>query len=304
MRVGNPELATPVTPFLKWAGGKRWLSALVAQLLQHDTGRHIEPFAGSAACFFASTVTKTLLCDINAELIGCYQIVRDRPEELITGLSSLGIDPETFYAVRKQRPRSALARAIRFLYLNRTAFNGLYRVNLDGAFNVPFGCKPTTVLCDVDVLRACSIRLAHATLITATYSEALARATANDSVFVDPPYTVKHNYNAFRRYNEHLFSWSDQVRLARRANALAERGIRLVIANAFHIDVRRLYSPTRFHAFAISRSTNMAATPDKRGTCEELLLVSHSLGFSRRAVRRLIDSEFPGRVQSARLLST
>lgn len=291
----------PALPFLKWAGGKRWLSKAVVLLFADFDGRHVEPFAGSAACFFARTARTALLADNNAELVNCYVVLRDRPDSLMQCLSRWTIDETTFARIRKMTPTSNVVKAARFLYLNRTSFNGLYRVNQQGVFNVPFGCKPTTVLCNRAILRACSTRLAATELLASDFADTLKHVRHSDCIFIDPPYTVKHNNNAFRRYNERIFSWSDQERLAQVATRLAKAGHRLIITNACHDDVISLYSKQHFDAFGIPRPTNMAASPIYRGTVSELILVSHGVGVSRRATRRAIADALGTSLESIRL---
>jgi DNA adenine methylase len=290
----------PTAPFLKWAGGKRWIARFVAELLCNSR-RHFEPFAGSAACFFATRTRQAYLSDDNEELINCYRVVRDNGKGLIDCLKSLKIDRRTFNRIRSASPPSRLERAVRFIYLNRTAFNGLYRVNREGHFNVPFGCKPTTMLCDASSLLACASRLQGVRLEASDFSVALKHVRAADAVYIDPPYTVKHNDNAFRRYNERIFSWDDQVRLAGIAGTLATRGARLVITNALHPDVTAMYSRRHFLGLRIVRASNMAASSLKRGSCEELLLVSHATASSLRSVKQLASDLLPRGASAVRL---
>jgi DNA adenine methylase len=302
MLVSQTDSHSPVQPFLKWAGGKRWLAPALADLFGSADGRHVEPFAGSAAFFFASNAREAVLADINKELINCFCVVRDNVSELINRLKRLSVDADTFCQQRRAQLRSDVSRAARFIYLNRAAFNGLYRVNKNGRFNVPFGCKPNTQLCDAEGLFRCSDRLSGTVLTVADFEATLSSVSDSDRVFVDPPYTVKHNMNAFRRYNEKLFSWDDQIRLAGVMHRLANDAGRIILTNANHQDVRRLYSPQCFFAFAISRATNMAAITEKRGMSEELLIVSRAAGVSARKLRTVLTSHFPGRVDSVRLL--
>jgi DNA adenine methylase len=290
----------PISPFLKWAGGKRWIAGLVAAILNSQS-RYVEPFLGSAACFFSTNCQSAVLADNNDELMNCFRVVRDNPRGLITRLSSLTIDRRTFRQIRATTERSNLNRAVRFLYLNRTAFNGIYRVNRLGQFNVPFGCKPTTVVCDNNAIVQCSQRLRRVDLLTCDFRAVLGTILRSDSLYIDPPYTVKHNNNAFRRYNECIFSWDDQVSLAASTNRLAARSVPIVITNAFHQDVMALYSASGFYAFMVSRHSNMAANSTKRGPCEELLLVSRAAVPSLRFLKSLIESHTYSRAISIRL---
>ena len=197
--------------FLKWAGGKRWLCRSLAPFLKNSDGTYIEPFVGGGSAFFSVPCQRAILSDINPELMNTYRVVRDSVEELIQLLARLPANRRLFARIRREKCCNAVARAARFVYLNKTAFNGLFRVNKRGEFNVPYGCKHGTQVCEATKLRACSQALQKASLLTSDFRAVLEMASTADSVFVDPPYTVKHDNNGFRRYNEHIFSWQDQV---------------------------------------------------------------------------------------------
>ncbi|MBC7856788.1 MAG: Dam family site-specific DNA-(adenine-N6)-methyltransferase, partial [Pirellulaceae bacterium] len=229
-----------------------------------------------------------------------FTVVRDYPEDLISNLSKLVISHENYEEVKRSRRRSPIGRAARFIYLNRTAFNGLYRVNRQGQFNVPYGCKPSTVVCDADGIRSASARLIGAEVATAGFATTLERLRPSDAIFLDPPYTVKHNNNCFRRYNEQIFSWKDQECLAELATGLAKRGQKIVVMNALHKEVLRLYSPRSFLGFAVERPTNMSADTASRGRCTELLLISRAVDLTAGQARDILNSELGYDVQLAR----
>lgn len=273
-------------PFLKWAGGKRWLAPkLVALLGRPVKFRFVEPFLGSGAAFFFLQSPRSLLADSNPELMAAFRAVRDSHEEVIRRLLKMTVHKEVFDRVRCSRPRSDVGRAVRLIYLNRTAFNGLYRVNRAGGFNVPFGCKPGTRLCDPESLRCAAGLLKHAELKCQDFRETLASVSlASDVLYVDPPYTVKHDNNGFRRYNELIFTWEDQQELAQRLLGLATNGAQIVVSNANHREIRNLYPLSLFHAVPLQRATCMAADPLQRGFCDEVLFVSKAVSPSRRAI--------------------
>lgn len=230
-------------PFIKWAGGKRWLAAHIIDSMPEldKTTKYFEPFAGSSALFFKLRPHKALLSDVNEELTNCYQVVRDSPEALIAALSSLKVSKKLHNKMRQQKPEGTLGRAVRFIYLNRTSYNGLYRVNKQGDFNVPFGCKPGTKVCDARALLMASQALKSAKFVCADFEASLKQVRRGDIVYCDPPYTSAHNQNAFRRYNERLFSWDDQLRLASVVRNLLEQGAWVAISNANAPDVQALY---------------------------------------------------------------
>jgi DNA adenine methylase len=276
------ELNRPVgnsvcQPFLKWAGGKRWLAETLRPLFSVPFARYVEPFLGGGAVFFASCPPKAMLADLNGHLIETYRIVRDHPRDLIRVLSALSVDRSEFLRVRDSESEDAVERAARFIYLNRTAFNGLYRVNQQGKFNVPYGCKAGTRPCDTLAILRCSERLACADLLPSDFRTILGCIQFNDLIYIDPPYTVRHDTNGFRRYNECLFSWEDQQELAARCNRLAWAQQMIVISNALHEDVLALYDCRVFSAWRVTRSSRMAAKINHRGMASELLLVSKRL---------------------------
>lgn len=263
-------------PFLKWPGGKRWLASEIISYFG-TLSRHVEPFCGAAACFFATAKSPSILADINRDLISTYLIVRDDCEKLIKRLNALTIDADTFYRIRASTPRTELSRAVRLIYLNKTAFNGLYRVNRQGRFNVPFGCKSTTRLCDSETLLECSRHLSETQVFCRSYQDTLTTCLPTDNIYIDPPYTTAHNCNGFRRYNESIFQWSDQVALASIANTLASSGYRVIVSNADHREIRALYRNDVFQTLRVTRPTNLAASPEHRGMTTELLFVSRKL---------------------------
>ncbi len=237
-------------------------------------GRLVEPFLGGGATFFALRPEQALLADANAELIETYRAVRDCAEEIICLLEGLAVSPEVFAEVRAATPRTPPERAARFIYLNRTAFNGIYRVNRRGEFNVPFGCKEGTTSVDADILLSSSAALANAELRAGDFRESITFCVPGDFVYLDPPYTVRHNQNGFNRYNERLFSWEDQVALATEAIRLRDDGVKVWISNADHGGVRALYPAEAFRIKRLKRSSRMAASVTHRGAATEVLIES------------------------------
>jgi DNA adenine methylase len=261
-----------IRPFLKWPGGKRLLAKQIAGYVPAHFGTYFEPFVGGAALFFSLMPKRAVLADVNGELVNVYTQLRDRSAGILTKLRRLRISRAAFYRIRESTPTDAIDRAVRFLYLNRTAFNGIYRVNRMGHFNVPFGCKPGTVLCDADALTKASLALRNVDLRCDDFAESFCLAKQGDVIYADPPYTTMHDKNGFRRYNDAIFSWSDQERLAHVATEAARRGVTVLVSNANHSDVKRLY-PT-FTVVPLSRASCIAGNASARRAVTELLLVS------------------------------
>jgi DNA adenine methylase len=251
------SIAEPVQPFLRWPGGKRWLVPVIRHMVA-DLGLpgYIEPFLGGGAVFFGLCPKKACLADVNEDLINTYRQVREAPDRIAALLRKLPVTNASYQEIRSRQPRTALHRAVRFLYLNRTGFMGLYRVNRDGNFNVPFGGGERTaqLLYDTPILRDAASALQAADLRSSDFEVSMSRAGDGDLVYCDPTYTVVHNMNGFQRYNEAIFSWSDQVRLSAAAAAAAERGALVIVSNADHPTVTGLYPHTiRFVFERVSR---------------------------------------------------
>lgn len=262
-----------MTPFLKWPGGKRWFVANQVHVLPTAFNRYIEPFLGGGSVFFYLKPTQSILSDLNSELIATYKAIRDDWAGLREKLLSHHFNHSSgyYYAVRDSKPRLLAAKAARMIYLNRTCFNGIYRVNLNGKFNVPKGTKDAVVL-ETDDFEGAAALLANAELRTSDFEPIIDQAEENDLIFADPPYTVRHNVNGFLKYNEQLFSWDDQVRLADALARARTRGAKIVSTNANHDSVRCLYRERGFRLKAVSRYSSISADPKSRKQFEELVI--------------------------------
>lgn len=263
-----------MTPFLKWPGGKRWFVANHAKLLPKAFNRYIEPFLGGGSVFFHLKPNQSILSDLNPELIATYKAIRDGWDALSERLrshQSNHVNDDYYYAIRESKPRLPVTKAARMIYLNRTCFNGIYRVNLAGKFNVPKGTKDAVVL-ETDDFEGAAALLATAELRISDFEPIIDHAQENDLIFADPPYTVRHNVNGFLKYNEQLFSWDDQVRLADALARARTRGAKIVSTNANHDSVRRLYRERGFLLKAVSRYSSISADPKSRKQFEELVI--------------------------------
>lgn len=262
-------------PFLKWAGGKRWLVSGELLPIPDDYERYVEPFVGSGAVFFHLRPKKALLSDLNEELICLYQVIRDKPSNLWSLMEAHHEQhcKGHYYKVRTTRPTDDLQRASRFLYLNRTCWNGLYRVNLEGVFNVPVGTKDSVVF-DTDDFGAVSRMLAGTEIRCADFKEVIDECGQGDFVFIDPPYTVQHNHNNFLKYNERIFSWDDQIRLRDAVMSAVGRGATIAITNADHQTIRDLYEGVGSYR-QLHRHSVLAGKAAKRGATTEALFLAN-----------------------------
>jgi DNA adenine methylase len=259
-------------PFLKWAGGKRWLVASHSELFPKTFGTYIEPFLGGGSVFFGLLPASAILADRNSELIATYSTLKTEHiavEDLLREMQGQHCE-EFYYKTRDTNPSNAAAKAARFIYLNRTCWNGLYRVNLHGRFNVPIGTK-TSVLLDADDFASTAIALNQADLFCSDFGSIIERAKKGDFLFLDPPYTVKHNHNGFIKYNDTLFSWADQVRLRDCVLAAVRKKVKVLLLNANHASIRELYSGIGEHKI-LKRPSVLAADSMNRVGVEELAI--------------------------------
>lgn len=262
--------------FLKWPGGKKWFAHKYSDLFPRDFNKYYEPFLGGGSVFFEISPSRAILSDINDELINLYEVMRDSHKELASSLIKHNEQhcKEYYYYVRGIKPLSKVERAARMLYLNRTCFNGMYRVNKLGKFNVPIGTK-TNCIYDIDKFSDFSLVLKDTEIIQSDFSETINRAMKNDLVFADPPYTVSHNQNSFIKYNQNMFSWNDQLRLLDDLIQARDRGAIVIATNAYYSELIELYEQSGFYVTKLERHSNLASNASKRRMTEELLITSY-----------------------------
>ncbi|TFD75040.1 DNA adenine methylase [Cryobacterium fucosi] len=269
------QKAQRVAPFLRWAGGKRWLLPQILDLIGDlPVRRYHEPFVGGGSVFFALDVSEqAFLSDLNTDLIEVYRQVRDRPSDVTEELTKYENTSAEYYAARASSPTAAVQRAARFIYLNHTSFNGIFRVNLKGEYNVPFGHRKNTNMPDEEWLLQASARLQGSELNGADFERALGDVEEGDLVFLDPPYTVAHNNNGFVKYNQHLFSFQDQERLAIEIKKIRDAGANYILTNAAHISIENLFSPLG-RKLTVSRRNVIGGKNATRGSAEEFVFTN------------------------------
>jgi len=262
-----------MNPFLAWTGGKRWLVKAAPELLTTPfKGTYIEPFLGGGSFFYALNPPKSILGDANQGLVITYRSIRDDYCAVVDLLQTHHLNhcKDYYYSIRSRKFEKDLEIAAQFIYLNRTCFNSIYRVNLKGEFNVPIGTK-NKVIQETDKWDEWSDRLSNSEIIHGDFEVLIDRAQKEDLLFLDPPYTVRHNNNGFVKYNEILFSWADQERLANATNRARERGVKIIITNANHESLRELYL-NNFTVKEVSRYSSIAAKSLNRNKYEELII--------------------------------
>lgn len=222
--------------------------------------------------FFHLRPSSSVLSDTNSTLVETYQAIRTDHERVAGHLliHASQHSPDYYYKVRAMTCRNEFSRAAQFIYLNRTCWNGLYRVNQQGVFNVPVGTK-TKVLLDDDDFENVADALRNCELSTRDFETQIDRAEKGDLVFADPPYTVRHKHNGFIKYNENLFRWEDQVRLRDALARAKGRGVQIMLTNADHESIRTLYE-TGFSITELSRYSAISGLSSSRGSYPELLI--------------------------------
>lgn len=271
-----PVSFSEVRPFLKWTGGKQWLAPIATEIVPPEfCGTYHEVFLGGGALFFALRPSFARLSDTNEELIATYAAVRDQCDEVIETLSRYPHDADFYDRLRKRKPRKPWTTAARFIYLNKTAFNGIYRVNRQGKFNVPFGRYQNPTICQEDRLRIASNALGTASVEVADFEAAMENVVPGDFVYLDPPYITGHRNNGFVKYNSRLFSWSDQERLAVAAKRLSQRGAWVLVSNADHPNVWGLYEG--FNRYTVTRASLVGGPLSSRGETQEVLLANYPI---------------------------
>jgi len=264
------------SPVVKWAGGKQWLATAAKQLVPKDwSGRYFEPFLGGGSFFFSLQPNSAVLSDRNEKLIAMYRALRDDARGIVRLLSTYPYEEDFYYRIRSRTPMSNRSAAAKFLYLNRSCWNGLYRVNRKGEFNTPFGRYTNPRICDRDRILEPSKFLKSATLKFCDFQKAVAEAKANDLVYFDPPYVTGHENNGFLKYNVRLFSWADQERLAQTAIRLMNAGVHVLVSNANFQAVVKLYKGFRY--FRIRRQSLIGGKGSRRGLTTEALLSSYPI---------------------------
>lgn len=252
--------ATTSRSFLKWAGGKTRIASVVAALAPDDFGTYVEPFCGSAAVFFALAPTRAVLADANEDLIVCLRAVRQDPVAVMRRLDRMPNTRRYFDKVRRQDVSrlKEIDRAARVIYLNKTAFRGLWRVNRAGGFNTPYG-EYRRPYYRREVLLKASEALASAEILSADFADVLERANRGDYVYLDPPYVPDRKWGDFTRYTAGQFGPADQQRLATCLRILDQRRVRWLMTNSNTPAVRELYDSYKLSTVSTRRDITLQA---------------------------------------------
>ena len=240
-------------------------------MIPDSIGTYYEPFIGGGSLFFAAMPQAAVLSDLNVQLMETYETLRSEPNKIMSVLARWANDETTYYFVRGKVFANRIVRAAQFIYLNRTCWNGLYRVNSSGHFNVPFGNHGRQVF-DASQLLKVAAALKDATLKSGDFGDVVRHASPGDFIYFDPPYVTNSGEAGFKQYTEHRFSWDDQERLGDTAVELADRGCSVIVSNANYQPIISLYPG--FYRMVVSRHSVLAADSRARRVTDELVLCS------------------------------
>jgi DNA adenine methylase len=273
-------------PFLKWAGGKTQLLPAFEKLYpRRGVRRYLEPFLGSGAVFFHAQALlqpqQSILTDNNEDLIATFTAVKDGVDDVITALDrhKRRHSEEYFYAMRQKKPRGLVERAARLIYLNKTCFNGLYRVNSRGQFNVPFGrYKKDPGIFDAEALRRASSQLRQAEIRAAHFAEVVDLAQAGDFVYFDPPYHPVSETAYFTSYTRDRFGAEQQEQLAEVFAKLDAKGCLVMLSNSDTPLIRKLYREFDERTVQVKARRNINSKADRRGPVNEVVVLNYQPG--------------------------
>jgi len=276
MAVVLEKLKEETYPIVKWVGGKRQLMFELLKNMPENYNRYFEPFIGGGALFFELQPDNAYISDMNEELINLYQVVRDNVDELVADLQKHDISKEYFMEIRnidrteEYENWSDVQKASRFIYLNRTCFNGMYRVNSKGEFNVPFGHYKNPRILDENNLINCSNLLQRTEIKHADFSEILKKVKKGDFVYFDPPYVPLSETSSFTSYTKDGFDMDMQFKLRDVCDELDTMGVKFLLSNSDTKLVNELYENYNIKKVFASRQIN--ANADGRGKITEVLV--------------------------------
>ena len=263
-------------PLIRWAGGKRSIVPTLLSFLPEKYGCYFEPMLGGGALFFAISLNAAVIADINPELVNFYKVIKQKPQQFREAIKELRALKTTYKKFRKSSPSVSLERAVRFFYLIRLSWNGVYRVNRRGEFNVPFGARRPKTLITRESIVAASKALRGARLLCGDFEKTTDDVKAGDLVYLDPPYPKgAEANNGFNRYHPTKFILKDHKRLSTHAERLANKGAYVLITEAASEEILALYNNC-FQVHFIESHSLIAADTEARGKVQEAIITSYS----------------------------
>jgi DNA adenine methylase len=263
-------------PFLRWAGGKSWLIKHLDKMKKNNFKNYHEPFLGGAAVFFyLQPQGHSFLSDLNGDLIETYKEIKKNAPAVIKVLKTFKNTEDDYYKIRDTEYNSPTQRAAKFIYLNQTSYNGIYRVNLKGVYNVPYGFRTKQFLDAKNLLEA-QAALKNTTIEKQDFLSIAKNVKRNDLVFLDPPYTVSHNNNGFIKYNEKIFSLDDQIRLSKLIDTVKRKGAYYILTNAAHKTIDNIFEKGD-KKIVFERASLIGGINSKRGQTKEFIFTNIDL---------------------------
>ena len=266
-------------PFVKWAGGKRQLLSQMEKFIPKKFNKYIEPFVGGGALFFYLLPKRAILLDNNSELINCYKVIKSNVNELIQYLKRHIYNKEYYYKIRaldrnveKYSTLSNIEKAARTIFLNKTGYNGLYRVNQKGFFNVPFGRYKNPKICDKKNLIAVRHILQSINIIHDSFENCLDYAEKDDFIYLDPPYYPLSSTSLFTSYTKNSFGKDSQIKLFEIFKELDKKGCKILLSNSYSEFILNLYKEFRIEILQAKRAINSKS--NKRGEIKEVLIIN------------------------------
>jgi len=269
-------------PFLKWAGGKRQLIPVIKKYIPQKYTQYYEPFVGAGALLFSLQPANSVINDTNPELVNCYNVIKGDPDELLAlcRRHEKNNSEDYYYRLRSQdrqpsfKEMSSVERAARIIYLNKTCFNGLFRVNSQGQFNVPYGDYDNPGIADPAVIKAVSVFLNQRSvrIREGDFEDSVSTARKGAFVYFDPPYHPISDTSSFTGYSIDGFGGSEQERLRSICDKLSDRGCNVLVSNSNSQLIRELYSDSRYEIVEVSATRAINSVGSKRGRIGELLI--------------------------------
>ncbi|MFW5799816.1 MAG: DNA adenine methylase [Spirochaetota bacterium] len=278
----NNNMYVECKPFVKWAGGKSQLIGEITKYLPHKFNTYFEPFLGGGALFFHLQPSKGIISDINPELINLYKVVKLNVEELIEDLKTHKHEENYYYKLRNvdriddYKNWSKIKRASRFIYLNKTCYNGLYRVNSKGYFNAPFGSYKNPKIVDETNLRACSIVLKDTEIILSDFTHIKKKIKNGDFVYFDPPYKPLNKTSSFTKYFKDDFDEKKQIVLKELCDFLTKQGVYFMLSNSYTDMITEIYKNYNINIVLAKRAINSKG--NSRGKIKEVLITNYDIG--------------------------
>jgi len=263
-----------IDTYLRWVGCKRLLLKDISNHFPNSFNNYHEPFLGSGIVFFRLIERrKAFLSDLNEPLINCFIQLKHNVTKVVDELRKYNNTKEMFLNERTRIYKDDIKRAAQFIFLNRTSFNGIYRVNQNGVYNVPYGYRKNVDLITSELLYKVHKKLQFADISFNDFGSTLSKINPGDFVYLDPPYATAHQNNGFLEYNQKLFSWDDQIRLFKYVKALSDRNIYFILSNAAHWKIKQLYAEL-CEPVIVSRYSKIGGFGAKRGKIDEYIFTN------------------------------